>query len=158
MLLKANSTTNIKKNSNRPKMKKSISENELDVKSVPLMNDLVFKISSLKPEKNNISLGKERSKTIIDLNDFNLNNMEEYDLINAKVNNVKMAVSQYITQLEQRGPKLEELEASCLKLSQHTKDLEQVAVQTKKFYYNNYFYQKYNVTNIFMLKKQAVLI
>lgn len=144
MLTKANSTSSMKTKLTKPKMKVSISENELSLKPLSLIDNLVVKISSITPEKN-FSLNKERSKTIIDLNDFDLNNSEEYDLIKAKVNNVKLAVSKYITQLEQRGPKLEELEASCVKLSEHTKDLEQVAVKTKKFYYNDYFYKKYKI-------------
>lgn len=146
-----NSMSSMKNHQNKS-IKRSLSENKLDWKPTLYIDNLVFKnMSSLKTEKNNSLPNKDRSKTIIDLYSFKLNDTEDYNLINQKVNNVKTAVSQYITQLEQRGPKLEELQASCIKLSEHTKDLEQVAVKTKKFYYNNFFHKKHKLIAIIIL-------
>lgn len=149
MMPRTNSISCMKNYINKSRIKRSLSENKLDNKQNLVIENLVFKKMSFLKTENNNSL--DHSKTIIDLHCLNINDSDEYNLINQKVNNVKSAVSQYITQLEQRGPKLEELQASCIKLSEHTKDLEQVAVKTKKFYYNNFFYKRHTFIAIMIL-------
>lgn len=80
----------------------------------------------------------EQNHLTIDFDLFNLdlNNQGDIDKIYERVDSVKLTVSKYIEKLEERGPKLEDLEASCVKLSEQTKDLELVSRATKKIYYD----------------------
>ncbi|CAF0803564.1 unnamed protein product [Brachionus calyciflorus] len=162
MLKKSNSTSSLfKKNSQKRDLSISLSVNEL-VKKVSISNihsKISNKVSSIRIRSNSKeNLNPTKSKTVIDLESVDLEKPEEFDLILDKVDTVKNAVSQYIIQLEQRGPKLEDLEASCLKLNEQTKELEKMAKQTKKHFYSKYIKQKYKCLVIFLFILMIMVI